>query len=74
MTEIYRVRYFDPHTRRDMLSPPEATLGGAVRYARTLEQQRAFVIRAIVGTDGELDWDDAKRLADAAEKLKPPVG
>jgi hypothetical protein len=74
MTEIYRVRYFDPHTRREMLSPPEATLGVAVSYARTLEQQRGFVIRAIVGSEGDIDWSEARVLAEAAEKLKPPVG
>ncbi len=57
-----------------MLSPPEATLGIAVSYAPTLEQQRAFVIRAIVGSKGDIDWPEAKALAEAAEQLKPPVG
>ncbi len=74
MAGTYSVRYFDPHTGREMLSPPEATLGIAVSYARTLEQQRAFVIRAIVGPEGDIDWPEAKTLAEAAEKLKPPVG
>ncbi len=69
----YRVRYLDPHTRRAMLSPPEIGFVAAVRYARTLEQQRGFTIRAIVGADAEFDWNEAKALAETAEKLKPPA-
>jgi hypothetical protein len=61
MAEIYRVRYLDAHTGREMLSPPEAALGVAVRYARTLEQQRGFVIRAIVGSEGDIDCQGAGR-------------
>jgi hypothetical protein len=64
----YRVRYLDPHTPREMLSPPEIGFVAAVRYARTLEQQRA-----IVGAEGEIGWNEAKALAEAAGKLKPPV-
>jgi hypothetical protein len=74
MADTYRVRYIDPHTRREMLSPMEVGVVAAVRYARTLEEQRGFVIRAIVGPESEFDWSEAKALADAAEKLKPPVG
>ena len=62
----------DPHTRREVLSPPEIGFVAAVRDARTLEEQCGFVIHAIVGTEGEFDWHDAKALAGAAEKLKPP--
>jgi hypothetical protein len=60
----YRVRYSDPHTRREMLSPPEIGFVAAVRYARTLEQQRGFVIRAIGGAEGEIGWNEAKALAE----------
>jgi hypothetical protein len=42
-------------------------------YARSLEQLRGFVIRAIVGAEGEIGRNEAKALAEAAEKLKPPV-
>jgi hypothetical protein len=56
-----------------MLSPPEIGFVAAVRYARTLEQQRGFAIRAIVGADGEFDWNDATALAETAEKPKPPA-
>jgi len=45
----------------------------AVCYARTLEQQCAFAIRAIVCADSKFNWNEAKALAEAAEKLKPPV-
>ena len=68
-----RVRYLDPHTLREMLSPPEIGFVAAVRYTRTLEQQRGFAIRAIVGADGEFDWNDATALAETAEKPKPPA-
>ena len=43
-----------------MVSPPEIGLVAAVRYARTLEQRRGFVIRAIVGAEGEIGWNETK--------------
>ena len=37
------------------------------QYARTLEQQRGFVIRAIAGPEGDVGWAKAKALGEAVD-------
>ena len=72
MDEEFRVRFRDPNGR-ELLSLPEPSAAGAIRHARVIERHHGTIL-AIVGPDGEVNWDEVRGMAEAMVRAMLPVG